>query len=576
MDAKYKQFCNPENTIYGIKRILGYPYSSDVVQAEIKNFQFKVIPDVRDLPLIPVNYRGAIQVLRPEGVSSRLISYLVGLAENALNDSIVDIVITCPAYFNNNQRQATKDAAMIAGFNVLEVLNEPTAAAIAYGINMDKNKYFLVYDLGGGTFDATLMINDNGTYRVIGTTGDSHLGGMDFDIAVKSIILKKFELQDFAVDMSRKQIVAALWRIVERVKIELSCYNMSSIEENEIGKNPEIVVHRTEFEELARPLLQITIDKINEMLDSVDVPKSSLSEIVLIGGSSQIPLVSTMLQENFDITPSQRINSQEAVAMGALMRALELKCRADYPETIEELEMELQSLPPVIPVINAIPLSIGIRTSCNELNVVLPKYSPYGMERQVEYQTSNDNQERFIFEVYQGENTTATENCFIGKLIIENIEPAPKGTMKINLKMSLDLNGILTVSVENPENHETKTVEFLKQCTNLSQEELDAMKRQIDREKEFSHLKDQKESAKNYVLRLSQRINRMILDNKFPTDLVEEAQSFVQQVESYDPQTDNVFSLEASAKEWESRLQIVIYGCLLKHWSEEVYLSQNR
>ena len=555
MDAKNRQYLNPERTIYGIKRILGHQFSSNVVQREIERFQFKVIPGVRDLPLIPVNYRGAMQILRPEGISSRLIGYLVNLAEKALEDSIVDIVITCPAYFDDNQRQATKDAVTIAGYNVLEVLNEPTAAAIAYGINVKKeNKPFLVYDLGGGTFDATLMIFEEGAYRVMGTTGDTNLGGMDFDTMIKDIILKKFELQGYQVDMSKKKHVAALWQTAERSKIELSCSDRSTIFEDSIGSNPEIELYRAEFEELARPLIESTIEKVCVMLEYVQVPISDLCEIVLIGGSSLIPLISTMLEARFRIKPSQRINGQEAVAIGALMRALELKCRTDFPETIEDLEKELHNISPIVPVINAIPLPIGIRTSRDELSIVLPKYTRYGATHQVMYQTSDDNQQRFIFEVYQGENAIATENCFIGKLIIEGIEPAPKGTKKIQLTMSLDQNGILTMSVVNPENRETKRVEFLKQSTNLSQEEIEAMQRQVRQENEFNRLQEQRESAKNFVMRISQTINQLILDNRFPTDLMEEAQSFVGQVEGLTPQSDNVFSLEATAKEWNSRL----------------------
>ena len=357
MDAKNRQYLNPERTIYGIKRILGHQFSSNVVQREIERFQFKVIPGVRDLPLIPVNYRGAMQILRPEGISSRLIGYLVNLAEKALEDSIVDIVITCPAYFDDNQRQATKDAVTIAGYNVLEVLNEPTAAAIAYGINVEKkDKPFLVYDLGGGTFDATLMIFEEGAYRVMGTTGDTNLGGMDFDAMIKDIILKKFELQGYQVDMSKKKHVAALWQTAERSKIELSCSDRSTIFEDSIGPSPEIELYRAEFEELARPLIESTIEKVCVMLEYVQVPISDLCEIVLIGGSSLIPLISTMLEARFRIKPSQRINGQEAVAIGALMRALELKCRTDFPETIEDLEKELHNISPIVPVINAIPL----------------------------------------------------------------------------------------------------------------------------------------------------------------------------------------------------------------------------
>ena len=563
-DAKDNQDFNSTRTIYGIKRILGLPFSSEIVKKEIKNFQFTVCSDVRDHPIIPVNYHDAVQLLRPEGICSRIISYLVRLAESSLQDSITDIVITCPANFNDNQRQATKDAATIAGYNVMEVLNEPTAAAIAYKVNVEKGKTFLVYDLGGGTFDITLMTCEDQSYRVIGTSGDTNLGGMDFDNIMRDIILNKFELCDFHLDLNNKRYNSALWKIAERAKIELSCCNYSIISCFTIGENPEIEICRSEFEDLIRPKIQITIDKINAMLDQVHVPSSDLSEIVLIGGSSQIPLISSMLGQTFGAKISQRINGQEAVSKGALMRALELKCRVDYPETIKDLEAELQHLSPIVPVINAIPLPIGIRTSQDELSIVLKKYSKYGTSNKMVYQTSYDNQQRFVFEVYQGECEVVTKNCMIGKLIVEGIEPAPKGEKRIEVTMSLDHSGILTVSVVNPDNNQSKVVEFLKQSTNLTKEEIEELRRQAQEEKDLLHLEEQRNSAKNYILRITERINQLILDNRFPTTFEEEARSFIEQTESLTPQSDSLFSLEASAKEWNLRLRDLYYSCLLE------------
>ena len=554
--AKYNQMRYPENTIYGVKRFIGLPFSSPTTQGELSIVPYHIVPGIGDFPLIPVNYNGAEQVLRPEGISSRIIMYLVDLAQKKIEDNITDIVITCPAYFNDNQRQATKDAGIIAGYNVLEVLNEPTAAAIAYGFSTASSKSYLIYDFGGGTFDATLIKPENDQFRVIGTTGDSHCGGIDLDRLLMDIIRSKFAHLGFQVGDSNRYAVK-LQSLAETLKIELSSVTVVTVEEATLGNNPEIEISRDEFETAIYGTISHTIDVINNMLQSLSFAPSDIDEIVMIGGSSNVPLISKMLQETYGCHISRRINCEEAVVMGALLRAHQLRYKAmNLPDAAEGLMDDWEDFPTSIPIVNAIPLPIGLRTSTNKMSVVLPRYTPYSTKREARYCTSEDYQQQFVFEIYQGENTIATSNYYIGKIIIDGIEPAPRGMKLIEVEMALDSCGILTITVRNPENGEEKHVEFLRQTTNLTNDEIEVMRQQVQREKEVNRGMQEKGRIRSVITATTKLLKQSIANNTIPEDKREEALEYIRKTEGDQLKDDEkLFELEKEASVWNSYLQ---------------------
>ena len=481
--------------------------------------------------------------------------YLVDLAQKKIEDNITDIVITCPAYFNDNQRQATKDAGIIAGYNVLEVLNEPTAAAIAYGFSTASSKSYLIYDFGGGTFDATLIKPENDQFRVIGTTGDSHCGGIDLDRLLIDIIESKFAHLNFHVNSNNRNAVK-LQSLAESLKIELSSVTAVTVEESSIGDNPEIEISRDEFETAIYSTIAHTIDVINSMLESLSFSPKDIDEIVMIGGSSNVPLISKMLHETYGCHISRRINCEEAVVMGALLRAHQLRYKAmNLPDATSLLD-DWEDFPTSVPIVNAIPLPIGLRTSTDMMSVVLPRYTPYSTKREARYCTSEDYQQKFVFEIYQGESTIATNNYYIGKIIIDGIEPALRGMKLIEVEMALDSCGILTITVRNPENGEEKHVEFLRQTTNLTNDEIEVMRQQVQREKEVNRGMQEKGRIRSVITATAKLLKQTIANGTIPEDKREEALEYTRKTESDQLKDDEkLFELEKEASLWNSYLQ---------------------
>ena len=442
---------NYTNTIYDTKRLIGRKFSDKIVQDDMKNWPFKVKKDnTVDRPVIEVTYMNQIKTFYPEEISAMILTKLKKVAEEYLNEKIDDAVITVPANFNNSQRQATKDAGRIAGLNVLRIINEPTAAAIAYGLEnkSDKDINILVFDLGGGTFDVTVLVlgkndfendeEEDSFIQVKATCGNPHLGGEDFDNRLLNFCIKKFKEEE-GVDISKNQkSLRRLKNVCENAKKQLSSAEEYTFDidnlSNEIDFNLTII--RGEFEVLCKDLFQSCLPLIDSAIKDAKLTKDKIDEVVLVGGSSRIPYVIKMVEKYFEGKEVKKnLNADEAVAMGAAYQAKSIKNSEDG---IEHLI-----------VIDVCPLSLGIRVKGDKTHVVIPRNTILPATKTNQYYTSHDNQKIAGIRVFQGENKSCKLNFELGnfEVIIKQTDKKA-GKVKFDVTFELDVNSILKVTAK--------------------------------------------------------------------------------------------------------------------------------
>lgn len=554
--AKSQLVRNYKNTVYDVKRLIGNTFSSEVVQRDMQNWGFQLVEGEGGKPEIKVMFAKKERTFSPEEISSMVIEHLVGLASGYAGSKITDIVITVPAYFNDSQRRATMDAGELAGFRVLGVLNEPTAAAIAYGFeNQEGAKKILVYDLGGGTFDVTVLHVENHTYSVLATGGDTHLGGDDLDLLMRDIIIQTIEEEGGSVDRSDKRQMTDLRSRAENAKIGLSQLDYVEIECDKYDCD-NITISRAQFEDAVKALIQKTIDLMKSVLADVNLAPSDIDDVVLIGGSSRIPIIKRLLEQIFGVgRVYEKINPDEAVAKGAVIQAVKLYSQlpeeekekdgeddSDYSDYSDEEEdgngsgelvgeLDIQR----IRIQDVLPLSIGLKTAEGKMSVLIKRNTPYGESNTRNYVTSKNGQTRMKVRVYQGERMFVKDNIEIGTFIVDGIPSMPAGQASVDITMSTNKNGILTVTaVEKNTNKET-SVTFENKSTNLSLEEILAMKRKAEEMREFDLKMEQMMILRNNIERdryeiynlYEQSLNSM--DNEFRTSL----EQFLQGIDEF-------------------------------------------
>lgn len=486
-EAKRKLVSQPATTIYHIKRILGLQYSDPTVQEEVKNVPFTISKDHFGRPIISVEFNNGIQYFNVETLNGMLISYLVGLAENYTNRKIHDIVITCPAYFTENQRRSVKDAGTVAGYNVLCVMNEPTAAAIAYGFeNVAKESYVLVYDLGGGTFDVSLMKASHNHYVVCGVDGDMHCGGMDLDRIVAGMIEEALQIQGITISKSNMRSQMRLLETAEKAKIELSILDSTTIEEGLWGDNKEFDISRTEFERRAAKLIDKTMMIVTRLLQKTNITAEQVDEVVLIGGSSGIPCVRHRLQALFGAAKiSEKIHPEEAVARGATMRAAIIHKSNDAGLLFENGMPDLSSMealdaiPDGIVISDCIPMAIGIRQYDDKMSVLFEKNQHYPCKKVRKYTTTGKQVKKLSFQIYQGDSEYYYNNKLICGFDVELGEVDPNEKMIIHVTADYDENGILHIVAEDRKRNEKKVVTISRQSTNLTATEIEEMQKRV-------------------------------------------------------------------------------------------------
>jgi heat shock protein 5 len=463
--AKNQLTSNPTNTIFDAKRLIGRMYSDSAVQSDKKFFPFKVI-EKQSKPHVEVEVSdGKKQAFSPEEISAMVLTKMKKTAEEYLGTEVTHAVVTVPAYFNDAQRQATKDAGTIAGLNIMRIINEPTAAAIAYGLDKDKEgeKNVLVFDLGGGTFDVSLLTIDSGVFEVLSTNGDTHLGGEDFDQRVMDHFMKLYKKKTGKDIRKDNRAVQKLRREVEKAKRSLSATHSARIEIESFfdGEDFSETLTRAKFEELNNDLFRGTLKPVQKVMEDGEMKKNEIDEIVLVGGSTRIPKIQSLVKEYFNgKEPSKGINPDEAVAYGAAVQAGVLSGEGDADGIV---------------LLDVCPLTLGIETVGGVMTKIIPRNSVVPTKKSQIFSTAADNQQTVSIQVFEGERPMTKDNHLLGKFDLTGIPPAARGVPQLEVTFEIDVNGILRVSAEDKGTGNKEKIEIKNDANRLTPEEVERM-----------------------------------------------------------------------------------------------------
>ncbi|GAA6061656.1 hypothetical protein JCM10212_002533 [Sporobolomyces blumeae] len=485
--AKNQAPSNPTNTIFDAKRLIGRKFDDKEVQRDMKHYPFKLKPGSHGQPMIEVTVGAGDRTFTAEEVSAMVLGKMKETAETYLGKKVTHAVVTVPAYFNDAQRQATKDAGTIAGLNVLRVVNEPTAAAIAYGLDKTGGeRTIIVYDLGGGTFDVSLLSIDDGVFEVLSTAGDTHLGGEDFDNRVIDYFVKLWKRKHDGQDITKNlRTMGKLKREVEKAKRTLSSQMSTKVEIESFfeGEDLSETLTRAKFEELNMDLFRKTMKPVEQVLKDAGVKKEQVDDIVLVGGSTRIPKVQELLKEYFNgKEPTKGINPDEAVAYGAAVQGGILSGEEGLGDVV---------------LIDVCPLTLGIETTGGVFTKLIPRNTVIPTKKSQIFSTAADNQPTVLIQVYEGERAMTRDNNHLGKFELNGIPPAPRGVPQIEVTFEVDASGIMKVSAADKGTGKSSSVTIENDKGRLSQEEIDRMLEDAQKFAEEDELIKKKVEARN-------------------------------------------------------------------------------